>query len=273
MALQKTLLQVVQSTLGAMDSHSVDTIGENPESEQLVLVAREVYEEMATHQDIPQFQKLDQLLGLNDSSRATMMRIPDECTDIGTVRYRHVSSSGRVKMEEVRFRDKDLFLHEQLCLDVDDTDKVGYNVLESNIQVPYYRDRGPCYFTLFDDQHLIFDAVDTVQAQDNTLHNDASLVISYVVPEFEMRDDFIIPLPAQMQTQFLAQMKEVAFMEQKQMANPVQTEKSRRTRRRNWHMAGVNDGLNNGSSFEGFGREGQRNVRGNRTGYGRGARR
>lgn len=255
MALKRTLLQVVQSTLGAMDSDAVDTIGETPESEQIVLVAQEVYHELATYQDIPQFQRIDQLLGSNDSALATVMRIPEECTDIGVVRYAHYHDNGRIKMERIEYVDKNRFLDDLLCLDVSDTDHIGENVFPDNIRIPYHKDRNPTCWTTFDDNTIVFDAVN--QDYENTLHNDKSVVISYVVPKFELEDDFVIPLPEQMQSQYLAQVKEVAFNEQKQMANPVQTHNGQRQRRRNWHQVGINDGLNNGNNgepFSGFGR-------------------
>lgn len=265
MTLKRTLLQVVQSTLGAMDSDAVDTIGETPESEQIVLIAQEVYTELATYQDIPQFQKVDQMIGMNNTDLASVMQIPDECTDIGVIRYLQHSDSGRVKMERIEYVDKNQFLDSQLCLDTSDTEKVGVNVFDDNIRIPYYKDRNPTCWTSFDDKTIVFDAVH--QGFEDTLHNDHSMVIAYVVPDFKLEDDFVIPLPEQMHSQYLAQVKEVAFSEQKQMGNPVQSEKGRRQRRRNWHQIGVNDGLNNGNNgepFSGFGR---------RSSYGRGRRR
>lgn len=255
MSLKKSLLQVVQSVLGAMESDAVDTIGETPESEQVVMIAQEVYEELATYQDIPQFQKVSQMLGSNSVSLATVMKIPADCTDIGIIRYKQFSDSGRVKMERIEYQDKNTFLDSQLCLDTSDTAKVGENVFPDNIRIPYYKDRNPCYWTSFDDETIVFDAVNT--NYENTLTNDNSLVISYVVPEFKLEDTFLIPLPDQLQSQYLAQVKEVAFSEQKNIPNQIQSEKSRRQRKRNWHHASSTDGLNNGNQgepFTGFGR-------------------
>jgi len=254
MPLQRTLIQVVQSVLGALDSDAVNEIGETNESQQIALLASETYYEMATFQDIPQFQRIDQLIGLNDDTQPTVMSIPKDVTDVGVIRYRHVAPQGHITMERVEYCEKDQFLDIQLDLNVEHEDKIGYNTLPGNIKIPYRKDRGPTLWTTFDDGLIVFDAVDTVYAAETTLHNDHSLLISYAVPEFFMEDDFVIPLPPQLHAQFLAQVKAVASSEQKQLPNPNQEAISRRTRRRSQHLAGIRDGLNNGEGFNGFGK-------------------
>jgi hypothetical protein len=144
MSLKMTVLEMVQSTLGAMDSDAVDTLGETIESEQVALVCKEVYQQIAVHLNVPQFKKLTQLNGLSDLSRATVMRLPNEFTDIAEIRYRRKleDGSGRFRMDKIFYVEPDEFLERQLELDTTEA-VVGENVLEGNVRVPYYNDRAP----------------------------------------------------------------------------------------------------------------------------------
>ena len=93
--LKRTLLEVVQSTLSSMDSDAVNHIGETAESEQIALLVKEQFIELATYQHVPQFQQLTQLEGLGDPDRPTVMRIPEGATDIADIRYIHRLDNGR----------------------------------------------------------------------------------------------------------------------------------------------------------------------------------
>ena len=245
----KSLLTIVQSTLASMDSDAVQHIGETAESEQIAILAQEKYLELATYQRIPQFEELTQLLGVADSDRATVMKIPDGATDIADVRYRHVRSDGKEFMKEVHFVPRSNFLDSQLSL-ATGTTSVGHNILDGNIQIPYRTDRGPTCWTTFDDEYLVFDAIDRDTAQDDTLHNDASLVLAYIIPEFKLEDDFVPDLPIKLITQYMNMIKETAFYEQKQSNNPFRSRDAEREAHRNKHFAGIADGLDQGEGAQ-----------------------
>jgi len=206
----KSLLTIVQSTLASMDSDAVNHIGETQESEQIAMLAKEQYLKLATYQRVPQFEVLTQLIGLSDTDRATVMKIPDGATDIADVRYRHTRSDGKSIMREVSHVPRSNFLDTQLSLETG-TSNISYNVLDDNIRVPYRTDRGPQCWTTFDDEYLVFDAIDRDVAQDVTLHNDASLVLAYIIPEFKLEDDFVPDLPTKLITQYMDAIKEIAF--------------------------------------------------------------
>ena len=264
--MRKTLLEIVQSTLGSMDSDAVDSIGDTIESEQVAITAQEQYLELATYQTIPQFEQLTQLVGMSDNTQATVMKLPEGATDIKDVRYKHTDIKGNTQFMDVCFLEKDEFLDMQLKLRISDPN-VAENVFEGNIRVPYRNDRGPCYYTSFDDEHLVFDSIDTVVQLDDTLHNDNSLVIAYIIPEFELRDDFIPAVPDKLVPQYLNMIKEVNSYEQRQISNEVRTKRSERQGHRNRHFASITDGSDKGSSKpSGSGRYGRR---GRDNGFGR----
>lgn len=239
----KSLLTIVQSILSSMDSDAVQHIGDTAESEQVALLVEEQFNKIATYQRVPQFEQLTQLLGLSDSDRATVMKIPDRATDIADVRYRHTKSDGTEVFRTVEHVMKSNFLDAQLSMN---TENIGVNILDGNIRVPYRTDRTPTCWTTFDDEHLVFDSID--QDVDNTLHNDSSLVLAYIVPEFKLEDDFLIPLPDKMINQLLDNCKETAFYEQKQSNNPFRTRDAEREAHRNRHFGGITDGLDQGEN-------------------------
>jgi len=238
---RKTLLEIVQSTLSSMDSDLVNHIGDTQESEQIALLAQEQYLELATYQRIPQFEQLTQLEGLSDLDRATVMRIPEGATDIADVRYRRVRNDGTEYMEPVEQLDKSDFLDMQLRLN---QNNLQNNILDDNILVPYRTDRAPRCYTTFDDEYIVFDSID--KDVDDTLHNDASMVLAYIVPEFLMEDDFIPQIPTKMLSQYMNMIKEIANHEQKQYNNPFRTRDAERQGNRNRHFGGILDGLDQG---------------------------
>lgn len=249
----KTLLEVVQSTLSAINSDSVNTVGETIESEQVTLVAKEVFEEMSTYQTIPTFDTLTQLLGVSDTSRRTVMQLPLNATDIQYIRYKATYTNGTSRFEEVRYCPPNEFLDRQLDLRVGEAN-VGENVLPGNVRVPYRTDKRPEYWTTFDDKFLVFDAIDMDVQGDNTLHNDNSLVMAYIIPEFQMTDDFVIPLPDKLIPQYMNAIKEIVANEQKQVHFPVRERNGEREQHRNRWFAGVRDGTDKGFERQGYGR-------------------
>ncbi len=252
--MQKTLLEIVQSTLGSMDSDAVDSIGDTIESEQIAITAQEQFYELATYQRVPQFEELTQLIGLSDNTQATVMKIPENATDIKDVRYRHTDSQGRTTFRSIYYLDKDAFLDTQLMLRVGDSN-VGENILADNVRIPYRNDLGPTCWTTFDDEHLVFDSIDTIDQQDNTLHNDSSLVLAYIIPTFQLRDDFIPEVPAKMFSQYMNMIKEINSYEQRQISNEVRTRRSERQGHRNRHFGSIADGSDEGfTSDSGMGR-------------------
>ena len=240
-----TLLEIVQSVLSSLDSDAVNHIGETVESEQIALLAKEKFQELATYQNIKQFENLSQLEGLADPTKATVMRIPEGSTDIADIRYRHVKSDGTEYMREVHYQPKSDFLDTQLKLALA-KNNTDINVLDDGIELPYRTDRGPTCWTTFDDEHVVFDSID--KGVDQTLHNEASLVIAYIVPEFRLEDEFIPPVPQKMLSQYMNMIKEVANFEQKQISNPFRTRDSERQRHRNNNFGGIYDGINQGES-------------------------
>jgi len=241
---RKTLLEIVQSTLGSLDSDLVNHIGETQESEQIAILAQEQYLELVTYQHVPQLVQLTQLEGLSDLDRPSVMRIPEGATDVADIRYRYTNTHGLEVMREIEWLEKSDFLDRQLRLPV--RDNMGDNLLDGNVSVPYINDRDPQYATTFDNEHIVFDAVDQSQDPNTTLHNDDSLVLAYIIPEFKLEDDFVPVMPVKMLTQYMNQIKEIASYEQRQYNNPFRTRDSERQQHRNKHFGGIYDGLDQG---------------------------
>lgn len=245
MSSKKTLLEIVQSTLGSMDSDAVGSIGDTIESEQIAITAQEQFIELATYQIVPQYEQLTQLVGLSDSTRATVMRIPRDATDIRDVRYKRTDAQGRTSFEDVRFVSKDQFLTEQLKLKVWE-DNVEENIFDDNVRIPYRNDKYPECWTTFDDEHLVFDSIDKEIQLDDTLHNDNSLVLAYIIPEFKIEDNFVPDIPVKLIPQYLNMIKEISSYDQRQIQNEPRTRRAERQGHRNRHFGSITDGADSG---------------------------
>ncbi len=252
--MQKTLIEIVQSTLGSMDSDAVNSITDTIEAEQIAVTAEEQFFTLATYQRIPQFEQITQLVGLADANQATVMKIPDDSTDIKNVRYKHTDSNGYTWFKEMQFLEKDDFLDTQLQLRVGDA-TVGENIFTGNVNVPYRNDRGPTCWTSFDDEYLVFDAIDTLVQVDTTLTAVNSMVIAYIIPAFTLTDGFIPPVPIKLFPQYMDMIKEINSYEQRQISNEVRTRNADRQGNRNRHFASITDGSDEGySTNKGMGR-------------------
>lgn len=266
--IQKTLLEIVQSTLGSMDSDLVSTFGETVESEQIAITAQEQFLELATYQRIPQFEKLTQLVGLSDNTKATVMSIPVGATDVKDIRYKTTSSNGKVQYREINYLPKEEFLSRALDLYVSDSN-VAENVLPDGVRIPYRNDKGPEFWTTFDDETLVFDSIDTVIQGDTTLHENNSLVLAYIIPDFTMDDSFIPDVPLKMYPQYMNMIKELNSYEQRQISNEVRTRKSERQGNRNRWFGSVADGNDEGTGSKSGARMGRHTSRNWTNGQGR----
>ena len=229
-----------------MDSDAVASIGDTVESEQVALVAQEVYYDLATHQRIVSFEKTIQLEAQSDLDRPTVFKLPSNVTDIHQIKYKKVdTNSGKFFFEEVTYVHRDDFITNQFLLDDTETN-VDQMIFEDNIQIPYRNDKDPDCWTTVDHDYIIMDSIN--KDYDTTLQNDKVLAFAYQIPDFEFKDEFIAPLPAKMFPTYLAEIKYTVSPEMRQVQNNIQGNKAQRGRRRNNMMGSIADGLDTQSA-------------------------
>lgn len=109
-----------------------------------------------------------------------------------------------------------------------DSDVLSFRFTEmgQNFIFNYKNDRFPCYYTVFSNQYVIFDSFDNTQ--DSTLNGTKNMCWGWTIPAFLLQDNFIPNLNDYQFPLLISEVKELAFLELKQMAHPKAAQESRR---------------------------------------------
>lgn len=205
-----TLLEMVQSTLGAMDSDDVNSIDETVESAQVAQFAKECYFELISQRDWSFLRTQFSLIAVGDLTRPTTMKLEEGYSTIEWVKY---------NKQDVSYLDPKAFT----------------DMIDMRVEQPGYVDangfiinRDPLYYTTFDDEYFVFDAYDS--ADDDTLVTSKCICFGSKVPNWSHSDAFIPDMPAKMFPMLLAEIKSVSFLNLKQQANALEARRSQRGR-------------------------------------------
>lgn len=186
-----TLLKVVQKTLDAMDSDSVNSIFDTDESEQVVSIIEEVFNEMIIKEDghITQFGELE---SLSDPSKPNFLKSKVDTYGIQKIYYNE---------KEVEYISNDDYVKRYIG------DSTGNKTKLNGLYFSY--DKQPTVCTSFNDNELVFNSVDGLE--NSTLQGSKSNAILKVIPAFIEEDDFVIPIPEDSLVSFMAEVKIACF--------------------------------------------------------------
>lgn len=205
-----TLLEITQSVLNAMDSDDVNSIDDTVESQQVALIVKESYFDLISQRDWPFLGTKFSMTGLADITRRTYLQLLDTYS----------------KIEWVKYNGKDVsYLSPKDFQDMLDQRVVATGVVDSN---KFVINRDPLYFTTFDDELFIFDAIDL--DVDSTLQTSKNVCFGTRVPTWTHEDTFTPDMPAKMFSTLLSECKSTAFINLKQQANSNEARKAQRGR-------------------------------------------
>lgn len=198
-----SLLTVVQKALDATNSFEVDSIDDTPEAQAVAGFAEDVYQDFIS--ELPEWRYKERLLSLEsslDDTRPNYMKIPSGVTKIkqSIVEY-NVAESGydykRIK-----------FVYPQEFLEIVSKTPTSHSkTIEDydGVRYPIQTNKHPDYFTTFDGVNLVFDSVNN--DVETTLQETKTRFIGTQETPFYRTDDFIIPLPNDLQASYLAMVK------------------------------------------------------------------
>lgn len=223
MAVKMTLLSMVQNILSSMDSDEINSVADTVEAIQVAEVVKETYYELLNGIDMPETAELFQLTSVSDVTKPNYLQIPTTVDKVLWVKYKDYRNSDRLKdLEYLRPED---FLNMQL----DRTS--GFQTTDpSGLQFYIDDNKAPQYYTIFDDTYLVTDSFDS--DYESVLQSTNSIAFGYRTEEFEMTDDFIPNLDANVFPLLLAEAKATCFTNFKQIANPREEKKALRQRMR-----------------------------------------
>jgi len=245
-----TLLEMTQNILSDMDSDEVNSITDTQESLQVATIIKTSYYNIIDGKDFPFLYELFQLDAIGGLTKPTHMKLPETVADLKWIKYNNKKlTDTKNKYEKILYKTPEDFLDITDARDSSDS-KVQVVVDDSDIRVNVYNDRGPQYFTSFDDENLVFDAYDSVK--ETNLTNDSTQAYGKLSVAFTLTDLFTPELPVQMFSYLLSEAKSTCFLTLKQMANQkaeqVSVSQKRRMSQEAWK-------IKNGITYGNYGRK------------------
>lgn len=225
-----TLLDLVQTIASSMDSDEVNSIGDSVESLQIAAIVRTAYFDIVNRAKLPEQYSLITLDASGDATKPTLMTLPSTVSKIDSVSYdKREDASDPILMTAVPFMDLPTFLERMYTLSTDE-DNVGsfdHTIDTDTFTILYVNDRGPCYYTSFDDNTLIFDSYDA--DVDTTLQKSKTVCRALKITPFTLTDSFDFPeLDDPQFALLLNEAKSLAWAELKQTVHGIAERNSRR---------------------------------------------
>lgn len=225
-----TLLEMVQDILSDMNSDDVNTISETPDAEQVAKIVKSTFFELIGNKNWPHLRELVTLESIADSTKPTHLKLPELIKELEFVNYdTHKVGETRIKFNHIGFLHPDEFLvlTNDYNTDADDVITItDFSGVRFNIKT----DVAPCFWTSFDDEHVVFNAHDS--DVDTTIQASKTQASGYREPAWNAVDTFIPDLPSEAFPALLAEAKSASFLRLKQM--PDQKAEQQSTRQRNW---------------------------------------
>lgn len=226
---------MVQSILSSMDSDEVSSFADTVESLQVANAIRDSYFEIMAGTNPPDNNVPFNLNASGDPNKPTLMTVPAGVNSIKWIKYNVATTfNPNPDFEDVAYLPPHdfCFLMYQLgsndqAPDPPDVGTYNLNMPDgSTIPIFYRNDRGPLFYTSFDDKTLIFDSFDA--AEDTTLQSSKTVCFGEMSQPWQFVDTFVPNLPDHMFPFLENEAKKQCFIEFKQSANPLAEERSHR---------------------------------------------
>lgn len=224
-----SLLEAVQLILSSMDSDEVNSISDTVESNQVALILKSVYYDIATDVGLTEHDTLVELNASLDPTKPVLMTVPTNVVNISSIRY-DVREDGDeyADYRYLIYRPFDEFYQYQTNLRVEDNSVAEMSITLHGEDFPfmYMTDRNPQYYTSIGENWVIFDAIDT--SVDLTLQKSKTLCTATIYPPFTLEDNFVPQLDPTQFSYWINKAKTRAFNELKQQINQESAAEARR---------------------------------------------
>jgi len=223
-----TQLALVQNIMSAMNSDSVTSITDTPESVRVADILESTFWEMIDRRNWPHLQTV---FNLGSATNKIQMAIPVETKEILRLQYnkRRVSDP-KDKYTDVDYLTPDEFLdltngRDSSATDIDqETITTG---LGGSVELNIRNDIPPEKWTSFDDESIVFDSYD--KAVSAALEATKTQVLAYHNPTYTQADANVPELPAEAFSSFLAEAKSTCFAHIKQAPDAKAEQQARRS--------------------------------------------
>ncbi len=227
--LQMNLLKMVQLILSSMDSDEVNDIGDTVEAGQVVDILEQTYIDILPQLDLPQFWNFLELTPSGDASRPTIAYLPDGVERIEWIRYDCSETPETTRdWRTVYPMDRALFFDRMNNLDSSDTNVYSFSlqVGSETFDVRGFNDRAPTYYTVTDNNTLIFDNFDFAEGQ--TITGGKTQAYGQRIAPFIRENTWVPPFKDRQISLFFNEAKSQCFLELKQVENAKAEQRARR---------------------------------------------
>jgi hypothetical protein len=224
-----TLLEIVQNIASALETDEINSITDTTESLQIAEVVKETFLDLFTNTDIPEHMGLVRLDSVSDLASPNYLKIPDDVNKISWLRYKDYRGQNYRLLRYANPRD---FIEMALLWPLDEIDPTIVDTVDpvSGVVYKIRSDSPPLTYTIFNDQYIAFDAFDSVY--EATVQGDNCVSFGSFNFEFEMEDDFVPPIDANLFPLLLSEAKSVCFINLKQVSSAKEEQRSRRQKRK-----------------------------------------
>lgn len=238
-----TLLEIVTDIVSDMDGDFISSIDDTDEAQQVAQIVKSTYLAIMSNRNWPHTARAIQFTASADNDFPTYMTLPSNIKEVISVFYDvKKQTETRINYQQIRYLEPDDFLRKTNARNSDDVNTV---VLQDPTGVKFLisTNKAPEYFTSFDDTTIIFDSYDSLV--DSTIQSSKIQARAYIIPVFEMEDDFIPDLPEEAFSLLIEEAKSKAMMKLKQMQDvKAEQEAGRQNRwlsRKSWraHAADI----------------------------------
>lgn len=245
-----TLLDMVQDILSDLNSDAVNSISDTVEAEQVARIIRSTFRNLYNDRVWPHTGGLLRLSSLSDVTRPTHMKILDDVEEILWIKYdNRVLSTDPMKYLPVTYMPPEEFLTLVMARDTS-KDNIQIAIDVHGTPLVIFTDRHPQYFTMFDDEHIVFDSY--LKTTDTTLVENKTQAFGYREPDFTLSDGFIPDIPSKLFPYFLSEAKSVASLKVKEVFS--QKDEQNANRQKSW-LSRRKRHAGNGIKYPDYGRK------------------
>ena len=237
--MKPTLLEIVSEILSDMESDWVSSINDTEEAEAVARIVKSTYNAMIANRNWPHTAQILPLTPFTDNTRPTHTQIEVPFKELISIYYNKIrNGETRKNYKLIRYKEPDEFLRYTYARNNSnvDTDTI---IDPSGVELFITNNKAPEYYTSFDDTTIVFDSYDA--SIDSTLQASKFTVRGYIIPPFELHNDFIPDLPLEAFPALIEEAKSKAFIRLKQMQDPKSEQEATRQQRwlsrKSWRVA------------------------------------
>lgn len=209
-----TLLEIVTDILSDMDGDFVSSINDTDEALQVAQIVKTNYQAMISNRNWPHTARVLTITPYADNLLPTHTRIEDNVKEVISIYYDiRQNTETRINYRQIKYLEPDDFLRYTNSRNNDD---VNCDVIldPSGVKLLILTNKAPEYYTSFDDTTIVFDSFDS--DVDSTIQANKTQIRAYIIPPFEMEDDFVPDLPDEAFALLIEESKSKAMFKLKQ---------------------------------------------------------